>query len=302
LTGSSRHYPLPVHFNGIECKRQDWLADALYRAEWNGNSIGVFTGHTRHPNTSLNFHGVTVPCNLPTVSEVFGGSTFYARVDIHDSPALQLVLPARKEAVENDALRDLRVAAERAIFLAIGQRPNHKLPFATWSRARELGVVLPEADPQLYSWQPATADSTSDFGLSQPMPAADAILVESSGPDTEQCVARALRTSPLRAQMVDELDAYRGYIWYDGLARIDNFRFDIEHDGGSLTIANAIAVPVISDHLRATKITLRADLHDKGQIYPIAEDTDVAFVSDDAIWPASTRRASFIRARSPLKI
>jgi hypothetical protein len=116
------------------------------------------------------------------------------------------------------------------------------------------------------------------------MSAADAILVERSSPETEQCVARALNASPLRAQMVDEEEAYRGYAWYDGLARLEKFRFDVEHDGGSLTITDAMAVPVICDHLCASKITFCADLHDQGRIYPIAEDADVAFVTDDAIW------------------
>lgn len=284
VSAAALHYPLPVHFNGAECKREDWLADAIHRCEWHGSTIGIFAGEPRFSSASLNFHGVTVPCRLPTVSEVSGGIGFHARVDIHDSPALQLVLPARKEAVENDALTNLRVAVERAIYLAIGQRPMHQLPYTAWTRARELGVKLSEAHPELHTWHPAIAYSTSDLGLSKPIAADGAILFAGTDPDTEQCIARALSASPLRAQMADELAAYRGYSWYDRLPRIDNFRFDVEHQGGTLSIADAATSPAITDHLLATRITLRADLHDNGQVNPIVEETDVALVSNPDYW------------------
>jgi hypothetical protein len=60
-----------------------------------------------------------VPCSQEGVSEVDGFSFWHAKVDIIDAPTLQLVLPARKEMVENEALRQLRIAMEAAIYRAI---------------------------------------------------------------------------------------------------------------------------------------------------------------------------------------
>ena len=45
---------------------------------------------------------------MPSVSEVGADQCWHVRVDIVDAPALQLVLPARKEMVQNAALAELR--------------------------------------------------------------------------------------------------------------------------------------------------------------------------------------------------
>jgi hypothetical protein len=278
------YYPRPVTLNGTACNRQDWLADALYTTDWNGSTIGVFTGLNRYPAPSLNFHGLTVACKLPSVAELDGGSYFSAHVDIHDTPALQLVLPSRKEAIENAALDDLREAVERAIYAAIATRPRHTLPFERWCRARALGIELPEAEADLQGWFPSTADPTMSTSYAKRLPAAEAIIVEATGPDTDQCLARALQASPLRERLVAACPAYEGYRWYDRIPRLANIRFDVVHDGGAFTIDDALTEPMLADHLRATEITFRADLRDGDQLISISEDIDVAFVSDDVSW------------------
>ena len=274
------HYPLPVTFNGTDCPRKDWLAEAVHIARWNGCRIGVFEGSLRHLNATLNFHGLTIPCKLPTVSEIRGGGAYYVRVDIIDAPALQLVLPARKEAVENAALRELRDAAERTIYEAIAIKGRHCLAFKEWSRAAKIGVNLLEAEAQLISWFPSSADWDTCYGQAKLIDAANAIVVEEGEPPVEQCVARALKSSPLRGQMVDPQPDFAGYSWYDALAQLGNFRFEIEHDGGCFTLTDGSTVPPLAGDVKASTITLRADLKDRGKLYPISAETDIVLASD----------------------
>ena len=283
VSAAALHYPLSVTFNGEECASADWLADTIDISEWNGCRIGVFAGRCCG-GPSLNFNGLQIACKLPTIAEAHPGTMFYAKVDILDCPALQLVLPARKEAVANAALGELRVAVERAIFKAIGRRPSHKLGFDSWSRAAEIGVVLAEAEPILGTWNPSIADSSSFYDLSRPLAASEAILVEPHDPDVEQCVARALKDSPLRARLAEERREYAGYSWYDRLPRLGNFRFDIEHAGGNYTVTSAIAEPMPEAHLKATAITLRADLAEGTSIIDVSQPTDFALVTDQLIW------------------
>ena len=113
IARAAKHYPLPVTLNGDMLPREDWLKDADHVEEWNGTRIGVFHKHPSHYSSRdgrLNFHGLTIPCDLPFVQEVDRGGHWIARVDIFDAPAIQLVLPARKEVVENDGIAGLRDA------------------------------------------------------------------------------------------------------------------------------------------------------------------------------------------------
>lgn len=284
VAAAALHYPVAVFFNGAECPRERWLDKAIHTSNWHGCTIGVFAGSNRYHDHILNFHGVTVPCKLPTIAEVQGGNSYYARIDIHDCPALQLVLPARKEAVENEGLSNLREAVERTLYEAIALQPRHSLGFQSWTRAHELGVVLSEAAPQLRSWHPATADSASGSEQSALIPAIDVICVERDEPEVEQSIAAALRASPLRAQMVEEEPAFAGYGWYDKVSRMEHFRFEVAHQAGSLTIAEAMTTIPLSGHLEASRIVMKADLRDGDRIYPIACETDVALVTDGEVW------------------
>ena len=77
---------------------------------------------------------------------------------------------------------------------------------------------------------------------------------------------------------------FDGYSWYDALARIGNFRFEVEHEAGSLVIADAATAIPLSGHLEASPILLRADLRDGDRLYPISAETDIALVTDGEVW------------------
>ena len=245
LANAAQFFPLPVHFEGAELQRTDFLADATRIEEWEGCRIGIYNNASNEDPQMprINFHGLTVPCRLPVVSEVDRLFKWRVRVDIVDAPALQLVLPARKEMVENEALARLRVAAEAAIYRTIASQDSHRLPHQDWTRAGELGVNLPEAAAMLHAWTPITADN---FGRpkgaeirSEPM-----LLMPDQDADFEQGLAQAFRKNkPLDARPVRAEPAFAGYRWYEALPRLLACSFLAERDGVLYRYAQEITLP-----------------------------------------------------------
>lgn len=245
LAAAARFFPLPVHFEGTELARADFLADATRIEEWEGCRIGIFhnASHEDAQAPRINFHGLTVPCRLPVVSEVGQLFKWRVRVDIVDAPALQLVLPARKEMVENEALARLRVAAETAIYRTIACEDSHRLPHTDWGRASELGIALPEAAAMLHAWSPVTADN---FGrpAGAEIRSGAMLLMPDQEADIEQGLALALRKhSPLDARPVRAEPAFAGYRWYDALPRLDACSFSAERDGILYRYGQDMALP-----------------------------------------------------------
>jgi hypothetical protein len=242
---AARYFPLPVHFEGAQLPCEDFLAGAGQIEEWEGCRIGIFHDGTSEAvhTPRINFHGVTVASRLPTLSEIGSPHNWRVRVDIVDAPALQLVLPARKEMVENEALSRLREAAEVAVYRAIACESSHRLPYKAWARAKELGVFLPEAEASLNSWVPTVADTANRYqgtaARSGPM-----IIMTDHEPDIEQALARALdRASPLEGKLVQENRDFEGYRWYDTLPRLLSCSFVVQRGGISHRYADDVALP-----------------------------------------------------------
>ena len=130
---AARYYPLPVVFEdrteaetggGEELPRRAFLDGAVHAEPWRGLAFGVFRDRRRGYNDpDLNFFGLTLPAALPSIETVHG-PTWTVRADMHDCPDLELVLPARKEAVENAFLAEMREAARIAIYRAMAADPS----------------------------------------------------------------------------------------------------------------------------------------------------------------------------------
>lgn len=242
---AARYLPLPVHFKGAQLPREDFLAGAGRIELWEGCRIGIFhDGTTEATHTPrINFHGVTVASRLPTLSEIGNSHGWRVRIDIVDAPALQLVLPARKEMVENEALSRLREAVEAALYRAVGRQDAHRLPYKAWARARELGVVLPEAEAWLNAWVPNVADTTNRYE-GTPVRSGPMILMTDHEPDIEQGLSRALeKGSPLGGRLVNEQRDFEGYCWYKALPRLLRCNFIIERQGICHAYADDVALP-----------------------------------------------------------
>ena len=223
--------PIPVTLHGEALPQQDWLAGAEAVIEDAGVRIGLFNDlRATRFSPCINFHGVIVTATLPSIGEK--RRNWWARVDIVDAPALQLVLPARKEMVENAALEALRDAVRRAIYRHIQSLGSHRLAFEQWQEADALAIVLPEAEPLLPAWSPATADTNNRSAVVNVVPAGHHIIVDGFEPAFEQCMAFALQKDGRYDGLLSEPDdTMAGYSWYDRLPHIVRLRFEVERDG-----------------------------------------------------------------------
>lgn len=300
----ARHYPLPVTFDGEATLRTDWLAGAVRVEDWNGCRIGVFHEESAQDSASrprLNFHGVTIRCPIDSVGEVGRGQVWTARVDILDCPAIQLVLPARKEAVQNAALDDLRAAARAAIFRTIAAQPSHRLAFTAWSEAKALGLEIPEAEPYLYGWIAPHADIYENYlsGVRVTDPSM-VIMTDVEALFAQPAALAIARHSPFGGQLVDEEPAFAGYGWYDVLARVETIRFEMVQDGRIFAVDAETGAPADADHGYVDSLELTATLSHAGAYVEVRCDADIAFAADHDMSDHIDDLAIFVRRGAAL--
>ena len=229
-----RHYPLPVTLDGEAVPRRAFLDGAVHAESWRGLAFGVFTGRSRYRDEpDVNFHGLILAAHLPTVHPV-DGPAFSVRADVGDCPELELVLPARKEAVETPFLGEMREAARVAVYRAIATADSApRIGFEDWRRARAAGVELPAPAPALRPWRPPVADT--DNWLAGPAPAplsADALLmdVDFEAPEA-QSLWRAAERGGMAPRLFETDRRFEGYGWYDTLPRVTGVQIQIVGNG-----------------------------------------------------------------------
>lgn len=304
LAKVAKHYPLPVTLNGEELPREDWLKDAVYIEDWNGSRIGIFRDYPEHASIHdprLNFHGVTIPCRLPSISEVDRGRHWHARVDITATPQIQLVLPARKEAVQNAALEALKAAAETAMYRAIAAAGSHRLAFTDWQAACDLGIDLPEADAWLHAWSPRHADCHADYDNSTRHTAPAMVVMPSIEPIVAQPAAAAIKAhSPFGGPLVDEQPRFQGYSWYDTLARVERLDFEVTRNGKTFTVSDEQNPADDIEDGWVDAVSLTATIAHAGALVEVACDAEVAFGPSSDWYDAADTCQIFVRRGTPL--
>ena len=238
VAAASRYAPLRVSFNGTELARRDFLEAALHREEWNAVTLGVIK--VRNPfygEPDLNFHGVTLNVCLPHVKSL-DGEIWTVRADAVDCRELELVLPARKEAVENAFLQELRNEARLAIYRALATAdPPPRFAYEDRERAAIAGIDLPTPPVALRRWRPRTSDAHEWRGDTELVPLGpDSIIVEydADPPDT-QTFYRTARRAKLAPKLFEADRRLAGYAWYDKLPRLSDVKTHIEIDGVAYT-------------------------------------------------------------------
>ena len=253
---AARHYPLPVFFEGIastepggetnvvseQFERRAFLDGAVHAEPWQGLAFGVFRDrHRGYNDPDLNFHDLTLPVRLPTVETVHGG-IWSVRADIGDCPNLELVLPARKEAVENDFLKEMRNAARLAIYRAMAAESSPRPAFDDWKRARDAGIEIAPPPAVLRPWRPGVAD-VDDWREPPKLAAAgrDALVMACDPePPEAQPLWRAAERGGIAPRLFEADRRLGGYAWYDALDRVADFATEV---AGEVSACDADEVP-----------------------------------------------------------
>ncbi len=239
---AARHYPLPVVFEDRteddtampeELPRRAFLDGAVHAEPWRGLVFGVFRNRRAgYRDPDLNFFGLTLTVGLPTVETVHG-ATWTVLADVADCPDLELVLPARKEAVENAFLEEMREAARLAIYRAMAADPNPRPAFEDWTRAREAGIDIAPPPAVLRPWCPSIAnvDDWRDPPKLAPV-GQDALVMDyDPEPPEAQALWRAAEREGVAPRLFETDRRLDGYGWYDGLDRATGIAAEVTLDG-----------------------------------------------------------------------
>ena len=298
LENAARHYPLTVALNGEVLPRRNFLENAVHTESWRGLTFGVSTGRSRYRDEpDLNFHGLIVPVRLPTVHPV-DGPAWSVRAEVENCPELELVLPARKEAVETPFLDEMREAARTAVYRAMAKTdPAPVAAFEEWKRARAAGVELPVPAPALRPWRPPIADINNWLAGPSPEPLPeDALLMDLSlEPPEAQALWRAAERGGMAPRLFEADRRFEGYAWYDALSRITGVETRIVGNGETRLLADYQTPPDRSGppveplpRPDAIRMSLGVEFPD-GTSETLALDADIAFAGEAWAWLADTR-------------
>ena len=297
---AARHYPLPVIFEdrtdgdaaGEVLPRRAFLDGAVHAEPWRGLAFGVFRDRRHGYNDpDLNFHGLTLPVRLPAVDTV-NGPAWTVRADIDDCPELELVLPARKEAVENGFLTEMRAAARLAIYRAMAADPEPRPAFEDWTRAREAGIDIAPPPAMLRPWRPSIADSEYWRDSPRPVPVGADAMVMGCDPEPPEAQAlwRAAERAGIDSRLFEADRRLEGYPWYDAIGRIVRIRTEAtlerrryaldDYPVPERTGAPEAPLPRRPDAIRMS-LTVRAG---KGVGRTIDLDADLAFAGEAWSW------------------
>ena len=235
---AARYAPLCVSFNGRDLERRDFLEGAIRTERWKGLTLAAIESSCL-PNSSpdLNFHGLPLNVRLPYV-ETLNGAIWTVCAEAGDCPELELVLPARRQAVENVFLEQLRKEARLAIYRALAPMdPPPPMAFEDHARAAAAGIELPVPPAELRPWVPPSAEAGDDVPIGRFRPVGpDALVVEyQADPPATQPFYRAARRAKLAPRLFAADRRLAGYDWYDRLPRLTGVTAHIDIDGVTFT-------------------------------------------------------------------
>ena len=285
---AARHFPLRVSFLDMrqaapvhkQLERRAFLDGALHSEKWRGVVFGVFRDRLPgYYDPNLNFFGQTLQIDLPATSSVFGG-VWHVLVDVIDCPDLELVLPARRTAVENAFLAELREAARLAIYRAMAKDPAPRVSYTDWKKAAAAGIDIPPTPPLLRPWTAPIADHMRNRRPPDPVtPGAGALLMKYEPATLEgQALARAADATVARRLFETEF-RLQGFEWYDALAGVRRIETTIESvplEDWPAPAPDGTPHPELPD--RPDKIVMT--LFTTGDQI-IGMDTDLAFAGDE---------------------
>ncbi len=297
LANAASHYPVPVTFEGEALERRAFLDGSIHAETWNGLVFGVYRDRRQsYMEPDLNFFGLTVPVRLPAVETVHG-AIWSVRADVVDCPGLELLLPARREPVENAFLEELRQAARMAIYRAMAADPEPRPAFADWTRARGAGIELPPPPQVLRPWRPSIADIDDWREPPKPAPAGpDALVVDfDPEPPEAQALWRAAQRAGLAERLFEADRRLEGYEWHDRLERVTGIDTEVATADGKTRPLQDFPLPeqkeTTGTPLPPRPVTIRMTLSIRSAGGPgrtLHLSADLAFAGEDCGWVGDT--------------
>ena len=296
------HYPLPVVFENVpatpaggeELERRAFLDGALHAERWPGLVFGVFKDRWNGfglNDPDVNFHGLAVSVRLPSV-ETVAGARWSVAADIMDCPELELVLPARKEAVETPFLEEMREAARLAIYRAMAADPDPRPSFADRKRAHEADIDIAPPPAELRPWRPGLADVDDWREPPKRQPVGPDALLMACDPEPPEAQAfwRAAERNRVAGRLFEADRRLEGYAWYDAIARVAAIHIEITADGRTCALEGYATTGGI--HRRAEPVQQRPEAIRIGLAVTPREgprrildlDTDLAFAGEAWCW------------------
>ena len=240
----------------------------------------------------MNFHGIRiVGKNLPIICSM--DSRWNVKADVLDCAELKLVLPARKEIVETPFLSRLKKACRMAIYhamLKVNAETDEQInvPVDVHTDALTHGIELPVARAELARWWPRYVNEYSTkAGSARRVALPDKpIVVEADIPPCDQVALwRAANRAGIAQRLCAEESRYRGYPWYDSLAKAKKLTTSVVIDGEELSIESERDKDVPLDTARPEQITFVLETVDgEGAIDHVRIPADVAFGDADVGW------------------
>ncbi len=291
-----------------ELPRRAFLDGAVHAEPWRGLVFGVFPNRRAgYRDPDLSFFGLTLTVGLPTVETVHG-ATWTVLADVCDCPDLELVLPARKEAVENAFLKEMREAARLAIYRAMAADSSPRPAFEDWTRAREAGIDIAPPPAVLRPWRPSIANV--DDWRDPPKLAAvaqDALVMDCDPePPDAQALWRAAEREGATHRLFEADRRLEGYGWYDALDRATRIAIEVTLDGKRRALGDAplpertgptaaelpprpqalrIELAVRAADGAADTLSLPADLAFAGEAWSWLDDAVPLVTADSALQP-----------------
>jgi hypothetical protein len=126
-----------VYYRNPGCRVEASKEISKYHSQW--------TSTWYHGRVLVNFHGQVVQLDYWPGKNRPGLTIL---VDIADQTDIRLMLPARTRLVENAAFEQIKAAIELEYYKYFQRQKTHTLYYEEYLRAKELGIELPEAEPQ----------------------------------------------------------------------------------------------------------------------------------------------------------